>query len=921
MNKKILLPLLLLILCSITFHFIQRESDTPKLLQPFTSQDLSAYKVKMKKYQRQNGYQKSDKPQQFADILYRLKIKNNESEPAYTMGYKNRALQKAKSNLRKANVNTTNWIERGPNNAPGRTRTLVVDPRDNSNNTWIVGAVGGGIWKTTNKGATWQNLTDGEIPNLAISDIAISPSNHNIWYAGTGEGFFGTGAIKGNGLLKSTDGGNSWSFLSSTSENIDFATIYKIIVDPTNPNILVVTTSSDQHNTFKSGIFKSTDGGSSWNKVYTGNNYVQTVIHEPNNFNIQYATVLSHDILKSTDAGNTWSSIKTDLQLTGRIEIGVSPANTNIIYASVAKNGNSGKDGVLYVSRDKGDSWSLVSLNSNYAYLGGQGWYDHVVLPHPLDENKVYVCGVSIFKVTIDNTNDNGVLVDVTDAYNEYNGDGPNSAWDNHPFHPDQHSLQYINVNTIDATFTLIATNDGGVYYSGNSKTPGEANGDWTFAGLGLNTTQLYDIDKRKGKEQYFFGTQDNGTWLSGEGSNASKNTSYLQVIGGDGFASVWHSSDSSKLIGSYTNNAFYVSSNGGLSFHELDPSTSNLTDVKNNAPFISQLSSNKNAPDTLFTVGNSGVWKSTNFGKTWTLTPLNDGWISAFYMDLAVSQKDPLVLWAGSGMSNDENIQLSTDGGRSFKKTSNYLFNNTQMGPISGIATSPNDSSVAYLTFSYAGLPKIIKTTDFGKTWNDITGFDTPPSARISSSNRGFPDAAVYDILEFPNYPDTLWAATEIGVFETKDGGASWLKLDGNLPAVSIWELKIVDNQVLAATHGRGAWTFTISGNDNNGGDGDGEDTTLSSIEIPKLLDIKVLKSPITSNEKIRLDINNEITSHLDVEIISLSGKVVYQKNGDNLKIGKYTMTIPHPDLASGIYVLKLSYDNQVKSIKFVIE
>jgi len=162
------------------------------------------------------------------------------------------------------------WMERGPGNVAGRARGLIVDPDDPAKNTWFVGTVGGGIWKTTDAGTNWTDIAP-DLPNLAVSTLAMAPSNHDIIYAGTGESMYSVDVINGDGILKSTDHGVTWNQLSSTVDNPNFNNIARIIVDPQNPDIVLAATSSGRYkiNTVnKSGIFKSTDGGNIWTEVY-----------------------------------------------------------------------------------------------------------------------------------------------------------------------------------------------------------------------------------------------------------------------------------------------------------------------------------------------------------------------------------------------------------------------------------------------------------------------------------------------------------------------------------------------------------------------------------------------------------------------------------------------------------------------------
>ena len=171
-----------------------------------------------------------------------------------------------------AKTQALNWVERGPGNVSGRTRGIIVDPDDPNHDTWFAGSVGGGIWKTTNAGDSWTNLTP-DLPNLATSTIAMAMSNHNVIYAGTGEGFFNVDQIDGTGIWKSTDRGASWEQLASTANNKKMQNITRLIIDPSDENVLLVSATPGFYYTASadyphSGIFRSTDGGVSWNMVY-----------------------------------------------------------------------------------------------------------------------------------------------------------------------------------------------------------------------------------------------------------------------------------------------------------------------------------------------------------------------------------------------------------------------------------------------------------------------------------------------------------------------------------------------------------------------------------------------------------------------------------------------------------------------------
>lgn len=387
------------------------------------------------------------------------------------------------------------------------------------------------------------------------------------------------------------------------------------------------------------------------------------------------------------------------------------------------------------------------------------------------------------------------VTQNVSDSYNQFGGK-------NRYVHPDHHNLVPILVDSTAGTFQILNANDGGVYVSKPGTDPGVTQNDWIFAGNGYNTTQFYGADKKRDADEYLGGTQDNGTWRSQSLQQASAASSYLAQLGGDGFEVSWNYFNPTKLVGSIQFNSFYRSLNGGATWTSA---TNGYSDAGNNSPFISQIGTSQSNPDVLYTIGASGVWTSDNFGGNWKLTPIQSLWAyNGLVGDIKVSLANDQIIWAGHAISSAGRVHVSTNGGRNFTPAS--LYPDAVLGSISGLATHPSEDSTAYALFSIAKAPKILKTTDLGKTWTDISGFGSG-----EKSATGFPDVAVYTLLVMPYNPDIIWAGTEIGLVESTDGGNTWALAQNGLPAVSVWELKVVDDQVVVATHGRGIWSVTI--------------------------------------------------------------------------------------------------------------
>ena len=977
-----------------------------------------------------------DGPGQF--ILFHTLIRTPEDAtgPQYERGFKIRELQQAKSYAQRQRAaarthsnGVLEWTERGPANVPGRTRAILVDPDDASKNTWYAGSAGGGVWKTTTGGGNWTLLTP-DLTNLATTVLAMAPSNHNIIYLGTGESFGGLVAIRGNGMFKSTDRGQTWNYISST---INFSDVNRIVINPANENIVVVATSD--------GIFRTVNGGATWNQV-SSRLYIEDLRATPGNFNIQYATQNGVGVIKSTDAGATWALSNTGMNPSGRIEIAISPVNTNRIFAS-AQGSLSGSQSDLYVSDDAGASWSVVNVainNTTVDFLGGQGWYDNTIMCDPFNADLVYFGGVGLFRTQLDagstsvknyalveeNTTfltlvnftasfGNGRLEvgasanasvevrfgagksqkahrflvpvgatsgvpDISYSYADYvdvpfevwdvtnnrqlmvsfrdqdrngqfnllpqNTEGeattqsreyiyinnvdynvntpapniavnsghifeemyffwpvlaagktwPNSIVTSHlklnfssmpkrnattitvadPYgafdgknrfnsfgvdmHPDHHNL--IAVPLSATTYKIINANDGGVFVSNISSTPGINNGDWQIAGGRYNTSQFYGADKRPGFHEYFGGMQDNGTWKTPAGSQSSSITNFQFSFGGDGFEVVWHKLDDKKMIGGSQGNNFRKSVDGGLTWSVA------TTGLSGTHPFVSKLSNSKDNPDVLFTLSSEGVFRSPDFGSSWALTPITEKWGgSTSLMDIEVSRSNANIIWAGSGMVNSgtlRNLHVSTNGGTSFKMANNYT--DRILGGITKLASHPTEDSTAFALFSFAGRPKILRTKNLGNTWQDISGFGMG-----TTSTTGFPDVSVYCLYVRPDNTNIIWVGTEIGIVESLDNGQTWMLLD-DFPNVSVWDMKGQDDQVVIATHGRGIWTATI-------------DAELSTLKNPKITSIGT--SPQSA---VALGITLE--ENFDSTQVFLSG----------IKVGKIGST------AAGNYIVKIT-------------
>ncbi|MDW3195404.1 MAG: T9SS type A sorting domain-containing protein [Cytophagales bacterium] len=896
-----------------------------------------------------------------------IKTKTGQEDIGYSDEYLSLAIAKSgdRSKEQAKVSNDIPWVERGPGNIGGRTRSILVDASDVSNNTWLVGTAGGGIWRTTNAGDAWTNVTP-NMPNLATVTIAQSSANPGIMYAGTGEGGLGGNFVNGIGIYKSLDGGLNWAILQSTTgENVsNFLNTNRIIVHPENANLLYAATSNGVRQDFISGIFKSENGGLSWEQLLEANSRVQQLAFDPEDPNTIYASLILNGIYKSTDGGASWyetplsSIVLASGGEPGRTEFAIAPTNPNKIYASVAYNRRTGSG--LYWSTDKGESWKEIRdpAQDGTDFLL-QGEYDNSIAIDPSDENKVYWGGVELWTGTVDemaigtSTRDFiGVDQENTETFlsfvnfnagthfgnrllignpqntpnieirfggltqkahrfhvpvggnagvpaNDYTYqdyvDVPFEVWDidanrqlmvsfrdqsrDGAFNLNFRGLdadesinrEYIfihnrsyDANTPDVDLTvdgghendqlvfvwptltdggtwdpdnlpssvfrmkfaviqfqegniiempgtntvhddhhlltfagdrLISVNDGGVAFSDNKGLL------FTERETGLVTSQYYSADKKPRAQVYIGGTQDNDVNLSS--LNPSISTSWddnaFFNFFGDGFEVVWNR-DGRRVLGSNQFNFIFRSDDEGANWSESRAgiSDSDFFGEDPDAPFFTKIAYSKLGPDRTFAVSDNGIWVSQNFGERWSIRNVSNQWGGA--LDIEVSDVDTDVVWAGGAMDADRKLFVSTDGGNVFN-TVNVFEAYPDKGNITTIVTDPNDRQTAYVVFSQPAEPKIIKTTDLGQTWTDISGFVD------GVSTVGFPDVGTFSLLVFPD-PNRMWAGTEIGVYETLDGGASWNILPNSFPAVTVWDMKVVDGEVIMATHGRGIWT-----------------------------------------------------------------------------------------------------------------
>ena len=694
----------------------------------------------------------------------------------------------------------------------GRVTALAVDPT-NPNIVYLGGAEGG-VWKTTDGGSTWTPLTDNQ-PSLAVGSIAIDPENPQTIYVGTGEEDFAINNYAGAGILKSTDGGSSWTQLDgpfvgpfgSESPYCGGAYIGSIAVDPGNSQILLA--GAVFNCSTGSGIYRSTDGGSSWTQVLGSSQspyLVTSLVFNPTNGNNAYAAVAgasqsSQDgIWTSTNAGATWtlnngsSTAPFPGSSAGRISLAIAPSSPSTLYAGVAS-ASSNSESLLgvYKTTNGGNTWTQLTSAPNYcsAVSGfGQCFFDNVVAVSPTNAN-VVLLGGSVGASTSGYTGTLYLSLDGGSTWTDITTDSASNA-----IHPDMHAIAFSSDGN-----KMYVGNDGGAWSTTLSSTGA---GTWTDLNQSLALTQFYpgmSIDPTN-PDNAFAGSQDNGV----QEYSGSLEWNYIGC--GDGGQTAFDYSDLNTLYVSCA----YIPPNTNPDgtpadfLYKLTPTTAtpadNGIDGTDNGAFIPPLTMDPSNPNTLY-FGTYRVYQTTNGGSSWTPIsyglPAGSTGMLATISTIAVAPSDSNTVYAGT---NDGRLWVSTtaNSGAGW----NYITNGTPNRSVTAIAVDPTNAQTAYATFSgYSGfgdtLGHVFETANAGTTWTDITG--------------NLPNVPVNDIVVDPDFPDTLYIGTDIGVFYTSDGGTTWAPIGTGLPAVVIMSLKLqhATRILRAASYGRSAWDLQL--------------------------------------------------------------------------------------------------------------
>jgi len=682
------------------------------------------------------------------------------------------------------------WQELGPGNIGGRIRSFAFDPTDS--NRIIAGSVSGGLWQTTNLGQSWSPVDD-FMANLSISSVIFDPNDTDIVYAGTGEGTFNADNVRGYGVFRSNDKGQSWQSLAATAASYDFYWVNRLVIPAGTDKLFAAT---------ETGIWRSLDGGESWSQSYQER--TNDIDVAPDNAANMIAGTWQ-GVVYSTDAGDTWTSSTGLDGISGRTEVAYATSDSNIVYASIDNN-----SGEVYKSTDGGQSFSLV--NSGTSYLGSQGWYDNALWVDPVDANHIIVGGIDLFR----STNGGQNLTQISSWWA-----APDSAHADHHFilqHPD-----YDGVTNKQVFFA----NDGGMYTAQDvtSVVSGWIDTGWQELNNQLSITQFYSIGVAP-DGTIIAGTQDNGTLVyKTDEQGVGDSEAWYETFGGDGGYSAADPTDSNYLYGEYVYLNIHRSTNGGGA-----NSSNYIYDAKmeDGALFIAPFILDPNNPNRLLG-GAAELWVSDNvkdFSPSWTSLK-GKTTNQASIKSIAVAKGNSDLIYIGH---QDGEIYKTIDGTSPSPTWTQVDTVDMPGRSVMRIAIDNNKHDTLYASFSGYESGNLWKSSDAGQTWSQATG----------SGLTGLPPAPVRTIALHPSKANWLYVGTEVGIFSSQDGGNNWSVNNDGPANVSVDELIWQnDNTLLAATHGRGVFRATLV-----------EDMTPDSFSFESQLDTQIA-TQVTSETK----------------------------------------------------------------------
>lgn len=770
------------------------------------------------------------------------------------------------------------WTVQGPGNIGARANTIAVHPT--GENIIYTGFSNGGVWKTTDGGANWVPIFDEQIWP-ATGDIAIDPSDPETVYVGTGDPNITFYPMLGDGLYKSTDGGTTWTNLGPTAPRI----ITKIILHPTNPGIIYVGTMGlpfERNN--DRGLYKTTDGGTTWQQVLFISDQagVTDVVMDPFDPNTLYAggwdrirnnqeSIINGPgarVFKTTDGGDTWTQMTNGLPDgdMGRTSLAISSTNPGVVYVRYV--GTNSQLAGIYKTEDGGDTWNPIDITGLEDALGGFGWYFSRMAVNPLNDNELYILGVEIWHR--DPTTEQWESI--------------NPPWWQYSVHADKHDLVF------SASNTMYLATDGGLYKSAGN---GE---NWEDI-ENIPTTQFYRVAYNPHEpDLYYGGAQDNGT----TGGNAAGIDAWERIYGGDGFQPLFHPDDPLVFYVETQNGSISVTDDGGLSWYGATDGIPGGDRRNWDMPYIMS----PHNPDVFYT-GTFRVYKSTagvfpNFEAI--SEDLTDGLIlNPRYHNITTLSESPIIeglLYVGTA---DGNVWRTDDGGTTWTGISAGLPDRY----VTEVKASPEVQDRVYVSHSgYKDnefIPRLHRSDDRGDNWEDISG--------------NLPDLAINDLFVLPQHADSvIFAATDGGVYGTIDSGNTWERLGTNMPYVPVFDIdwNVENNQVIAGTFARSIMTYPID-----------------SLLQPVPPDTSTAVNPVfANNSPIRIS-PNPARDFITLEFSGASGKTsevaIFNTGGLlvlNQKLsqsGNVRQTMDIRTLPAGSYFIKIKTGAAIRTGRFV--
>ncbi len=752
------------------------------------------------------------------------------------------------NNLRAASV--ASWQSIGPNNVGGRTISIAIDPVD-TNIIWL-GSASGGLWKSVSGGIgvnAWQYIPTG-FPVLGVAAITINPQNTSEMYIGTGETYdYGTSVnglvirttrgSNGIGILKSTDGGATWTHALNWLYN-QRRTVWDIIVNPQNSNTVYAATTE--------GVLKSIDAGVTWS-TSLNQLMVMDLEMDPSDTSLLYAgvgnlTSLNKGLYKTTNAGSTWNVLAGGLPVnnhSGRISVRVYKNNPNIVMAHIADDFNSVG---LYRSTNKGVNWTLVT-NDDVASI--QGWYSKCLMMKEDDDTHVLVGGVSLFESFSSGSNVNQITY-----YDPSNIQ--TMAW------PDMHDIVS---NPFDADKIYLLT-DAGLYRSNDFGIT------WYWCADGYVVSQFYHGSVSTTDSMLALGgLQDRNTQFY------SGSLYWTPYFNGDGtFNAIDPVNDSVQYVSSQYLN-IEQSTDRGQTFPNYVFGGTNAAFV---APYLLAPSSNL----TMY-AGDESVNKIDLLTFFTTTNPVVSAGQKILSIAVSHQNENKIYFTLSPTTTLAAKVYKSLNAGATSTNISTGLPNRYPRD----IEVNPSNDNEAIVVFSGFGAGHIFKTTNGGTSWTDIS--------------TTLPDIPFHSILFDPNNPSKIYAGSDLGVFYTTNSGATWQTLNSGLPeAVMIFDLQYspANNSLMAFTHGHGVYKINLTD----------VFTGHESVLINET-SLSIFPNPLI--DKLNLAFNAMQDGIVTMEIINEQSQVVYTTK-QNFVAGKNKQTLNCVLLKSGIYFLKVGFDNK---------